>query len=90
MKNQKVLNHKELASFCKQMAMILDSGLSTMEGISLMMEDCKEDEKDILENIYQDLLEVPFSSALKKTNIFSDYMIQMIELEKKQEEMMKL
>ena len=45
MKNKKVLNHKELASFCKQMAMILDSGLSTMEGISLMMEDCKEDEK---------------------------------------------
>ena len=80
MKNKGLLNHKELASFCKQMAMILDSGLSTIEGISLMMEDCKEDEKVILENIYQDLLEIPFSSALKKQNIFPDYMIQMIEI----------
>ena len=88
MKNKGLLNPKELASFCKQMAMILDSGLSTIEGISLMMEDCKEDEKVILENIYQDLLEIPFSSALKKQNIFPDHMIQMIE--KKQEEMMRL
>lgn len=80
MKNKKALNYKELASFCKQMAMILDSGLSFVEGISLMLEDCKEEDKEILNNIYQDLSTCSFSSSLKKQKIFPDYMIKMIEI----------
>lgn len=80
MKNKTVLNHKELASFCKQMSMVMHSGLSYMEGISLMIEDCKEEEKPILENILEDLSMNSFSSALKKQEIFPSYMIQMIEI----------
>lgn len=33
------LNNEEMAAFCSQMALILRSGISAFEGISMMMED---------------------------------------------------
>ena len=38
-KKEKKLNREELIGFCSQMAAILHSGISSFEGISLMMEE---------------------------------------------------
>ena len=48
-KTRKMLSNKELAMFCDQIAMILNAGISPMEGISIMMEDSATAEgKEIL------------------------------------------
>ena len=46
----RALNNTELASFCGQLALILRSGISSLEGLSLMLEDTPEGEgRQILE-----------------------------------------
>lgn len=39
MKGHKMLSNSEVAVFCEQSGMILESGLSMLEGISIMEED---------------------------------------------------
>ena len=39
MKGRKMLSNSEVAVFCEQSGMILESGLSMLEGISIMEED---------------------------------------------------
>ena len=39
----KKLNTEEMITFCSQMALILQAGISPFEGISMMMEDQKND-----------------------------------------------
>ena len=46
------LSNAETAAFCSQIAMILRSGISSIEGISIMLEDTTEpEEKRLLESI---------------------------------------
>ena len=48
--SQKQLSNTELASFCSQMALILKSGISSIEGISIMLEESQNNaEKAILQ-----------------------------------------
>ena len=48
-KNITPLSNTEIASFCSQMAMILKSGISSIEGISIMLQDAKgSDETELL------------------------------------------
>lgn len=48
-KNIKPLSNTETAAFCSQMAMILKSGISSVEGISILLEDVDDpDEKNLL------------------------------------------
>lgn len=54
----KVLSNKELSTFCSQMALILRSGISSTEGLSIMLEDAPQEEgqqilKTVLEQIEQ-------------------------------------
>ena len=35
----KLLSNRELSMFCDQIAMILNAGISPMEGVTIMMED---------------------------------------------------
>lgn len=47
-KKQQPFFNPELSGFCSQMAMILHSGISPLEGITIMLEDSTSDrEKDI-------------------------------------------
>ena len=64
-KKQQPFFNPELSGFCSQMAMILHSGISPLEGITIMLEDSTSDrEKDIL----QQILDTPTSmSGLPKT-----------------------
>ena len=47
----KPLSNNELSMFCGQMSMILHSGISSTEGLSLMAEDSPEQGKELLESL---------------------------------------
>lgn len=79
---QKKLSNPEISAFCGQMAMILKSGISAMEGISLLLEDAQNQaEKELLENIYETLTETgQLHLSLRDTGVFPDYLLRMIEI----------
>lgn len=76
------LSNAETAAFCSQIAMILRSGISSIEGISIMLEDTTEpEEKRLLESINTTLLKTgSLHLALEDTHAFPDYMIQMVQI----------
>ena len=76
-KKQQPFFNPELSGFCSQMAMILHSGISPLEGITIMLEDSTSDrEKDILQQILDTLQETAdFSLSLKETGLFPSYLV---------------
>ena len=81
-KNIKPLSNTETAAFCSQMAMILKSGISSVEGISILLEDVDDpDEKKLLTVLNDTLIQTgDFSQSLKSTGAFPDYMVHMVTL----------
>lgn len=79
---QKTLSNTELYSFCNQMALILKSGISSIEGISIMLEESEDaSEKTILQTIYDSLIESGnFADSLECTGVFPSYMLHMIQI----------
>ena len=61
----------EISAFCGRMALILKSGVSAMEGISIMQEDSQSrEEHDILRNIGSELASSgSLFSALRSTAV---------------------
>lgn len=52
------LTNLEIASFCSEMAMILKSGISSLEGVDLLREDAQtKAEKELLDEIYQSVMD---------------------------------
>lgn len=79
---QRKLNNNELAYFCSQIALVLHSGISAPEGVSMMLED-NTDKKDtaILNSIMQGLENQGLLYiALRGTGVFPDYMVNMVEI----------
>ncbi len=78
----KPLTNAETAAFCSQMSMILTSGISSLEGISILLEDStNEKEKELLAIMNDTLLASgSFYLAVKDANVFPDYMVQMVQL----------
>ena len=76
------LSNLEAAAFAGQMALVLKSGISGTEGITLMYENSEEpEEKKILKQIldesgYSGML----APAMEKTGVFPDYMIRMVRI----------
>ncbi len=72
----------ETAAFCGQMALILKSGVSVMDGISIMQEDSQNsEEQDILRNIGSELASTgSLFSALRSTGLFPEYMLHLIHI----------
>lgn len=82
-KNQlKPLTNNEIYTFCEQMSMILKAGISSLEGVSIMMEDAAEgDGKFILNLIYEQLdLTGSLYTALSETGVFPKYVLDMVNL----------
>lgn len=79
---QRKLSGMELASFCGQLALILRSGISAVEGIVTMLEDTvSATEKEILEKILKKLEETGnLSMALSDAGVFPAYMLHMVEI----------
>lgn len=81
-------NHKrkfsniELSFFCNQLAMILSSGISCFEGLSMMQEESEnEEEKQILLEISNHLEATGnLFQSLKETGLFPSYLLQMVKI----------
>ena len=63
------LTNLEIASFCSEMAMILKSGISSLEGVDLLREDAQtKAEKELLDEIYQSVMDTGrLDQALEET-----------------------
>lgn len=72
----------EIASFCSQLEIILKSGISLIEGLSLMVESAESNEEQtVLQQIIDNYIETgDFSSALSKDGLFPHYAVKMIEI----------
>lgn len=78
-KKARVLNNMEAAAFCEQMSMILKSGISSYEGINVMLEDAEStEEKQLFEQIRSELDKGSgFAEALSSCESFPPYLIRM-------------
>lgn len=78
------LSNMEISSFCSQMAMILRSGISSAEGLSLMLDETSDKDKDeikLLTVMGDTLLSTgSFYEALKATGVFPHYMLKMVQI----------
>lgn len=75
-------NDLETAAFCDQIALILKSGISSTEGISVMLEDTSDpSEREILLTILNKNEETgSFAKALANVGVFPDYMLNMVSI----------
>ncbi len=78
----KPLSNAEIAAFCSQMSMILTSGISTLEGVSILLEDTSDEkEKELLKIMNETILSTgSFYLAVQDAKVFPDYMLQMVQL----------
>lgn len=78
----KPFTNTELSSFCGQIALILKSGISSMEGLTIMLEDTSaKDERVILEALLSNMQETgSFYEALKSVKIYPSYMLHMVQI----------
>ena len=76
------LSQREISAFCAQMAMILKSGISVSEGISIMFEDTQDPAgKEILEFIYSHVDKgSTLHRAIEASGRFPDYVVNMVEI----------
>ena len=76
------LSNTEIAAFCSQIAIILKSGISSIEGISIMLEDSQNaDEKELLQAINDTLMQTgSLTQALEDSHAYPDYMISMVRI----------
>jgi len=90
----KTLNNEEMSYFCDQMAMIIEAGITPMEGISIMLEDTENEEgREVLRAINEKCeAGESFYNAVSASGAFPKYALDMIELGEKTgklEEIMK-
>ena len=80
--HQKPLSNLELAEFCNQMALLLRSGISPLEGLMLLAEDAQsEEEKTLLAVMIEELESTGFLyDAISSTNVFPAYLLHMVRL----------
>lgn len=78
----KQLNNYEAAAFSKQLALSLSAGLPQTEGLTLMLEDSKNDaEREILEGLISSTqIGLPLSEAMADAKVFPEYMVQMVRI----------
>lgn len=91
---KKLLSNQEMTMFCDQIAMILNAGISPMEGVSIMLEDATTEEgKEILTIISDKCNEgESFYNSVASSGVFPKYALDMIEIGEKSgklEEVMK-
>lgn len=77
--NAKRLTDSELSVFCTQIAMLLRSGISVTEGLSIMVEDSENTEGRAILKTALDHCELgePLSSGLRASGAFPEYLLNM-------------
>lgn len=78
----KAFTNSELSAFCGQLSLILQSGISSFEGISLMLEDLPKGEtRDLLTDILHQMEDgTPLHDALLSSGAFPSYLCSMAEV----------
>ncbi len=78
----KPFSNLELSAFCGQTALILKSGISAIEGLTMMLEDAaSNDEKEILTLLLDKAMETgSLHQALLSADIFPPYLLHMTEI----------
>lgn len=78
----KVLSNKELSTFCSQMALILRSGISSTEGLSIMLEDAPQEEgQQILKTVLEQIEQTGcLWTSLEEARVFPKYLCDMVEI----------
>ncbi len=81
-KKRRPLTYLELSYFCGQMALILKSGISAIEGIEMMEDDFSTDtDREIVDIILETVrMTGQLSVGLAATEAFPDYMIHMVAI----------
>lgn len=79
---KKQLSNNEISVFCEQMSMILKSGISVAEGISIMAEDAPAAQgRALLEELYTSLeAHGSLYQAMKESGFFPPYAMHMCEI----------
>lgn len=79
---KKQLTNTELIFFCRQLAFVLNSGISLLEGISILRDDAATREgQEILTLVYDRLLETgSITDALTEAAVFPEYLIHTVEM----------
>lgn len=78
----KQLSQAEIAAFCQQIAMVVNAGLPTYYGVSILRDEAADAQtKALLSEIYTPMEGgVPLYKAIQATGQFPGYMVHMIEL----------
>ena len=82
MKKNRLLSNAEIASFCRQTALIIKAGITPAEGMEILKHDTLNKEgQELLEQISVSCKKGnPFFQALADTGLFPDYVIKLIAL----------
>ena len=82
MKKQKLLSNAEIASFCRQTALIIQAGITPAEGMDILIHDTVNLEgKDLLEKIGNSCkLGNSFYQAIEETGVFPNYLVKLVAL----------
>ena len=77
-----MLTNMEISSFCGQMAMVLKSGISAIDGVEIMRDDAATEKgKALLSKVYDSLSESgSLADSLKMTGECPDYAVDMIRI----------
>lgn len=72
----------ELASFCGQIALILKAGISSLEGLTIMMEDASSaEEKAVLEALLSNMQETgSLYQAMEASGLYPSYLLHMVQI----------
>lgn len=78
----RLFSNMELSSFCGQMALILKSGISSMEGLTIMLEDAASgDETAVLNTLISHMQETgSLYQAMASSGFFPSYLLHMVEI----------
>lgn len=76
------LSNTEISAFCQQIALILNAGLPTYYGVSILCDEAPDEQtRKLLTEIYEPLeLGGTLYNALAQTNAFPPYMLHMVQL----------
>ena len=82
MNNQKLLSNTEISSFCRQMALIIQAGITPAEGVDILIHDTINKEgKELLQQIGEACRNGEYlHQAIASTEVFPNYVITLIAL----------
>ena len=80
--NKKTLTNAYLSMLCKELGMLLDAGMTLSDSVQILHEDePRKDGKATMQMLIDELKTgAPFSQALRNTDVFPRYMVQMVEI----------